>query len=350
VFSAFAYADTNSTTTTITGNDQYLIQNKSTLRATVSVADKATAQKSATMSSYHITVADKSEIKTWSNVADVVQDFGSINAAVNQTLTVRAVDSRNAQTAVNQTVNMVPYTSPVVVASGSRLNNFEATTTISISGSMALLQVAGVTKNEVNSVDGVQYRYKDSASSTWGDWTSVTSSTDTAGNVTVEDFNLTLDNKLAYNFEVKITDKLDTTTQTFNVAAGIAIFRIGADEKLYHNGVEFHEEFGYGPAGRFSTTTTTATLTPNINTHSYYRITAQAGALSIAAPTGTPYDGQGLLIEIQDNGTTRALTWDAAYVSDSIYGLALPTTTTVNKTHFLTFVWNDTTDKWTWVG
>lgn len=94
---------------------------------------------------------------------------------------------------------------------------------------------------------------------------------------------------------------------------------------------------------------TEATLTPNIDDYNYYRLTAQAGALSIAAPTGTPNDGDGLLIEIQDNGTSRALTWNAIYEADSVYGLALPTATVINKTHFLTFVWNDLKDKWVWI-
>lgn len=236
IFSNFDYADTNATTVAITGNDQYIIQNKSTLRATVALADKAEPLKQSTMSSYHMSIFDKSEVKAWSDVADVYHDFGTINAAVNQTLTVKAVDSRNNQTIVNETVTMIPYAPPVVSANGVRLNNFEATTTFTISGSMSLLQVGGVTKNAVSDTDGVQYRYKDSSSSTWGDWVAVASTTDAEGKISTTSFDLTLDNTKAYNFEVKITDVLDTTVKSFNVSAGKAIFRIGSEDgKIYNN-------------------------------------------------------------------------------------------------------------------
>lgn len=87
-------------------------------------------------------------------------------------------------------------------------------------------------------------------------------------------------------------------------------------------------------------------ISPDIDSYNYYRRTAQAAAITIANPTGTPNEGDGLLIELQDNGTTRAITWGTNYAVDSIYGLALPTTTTVSKTHFITFIWNSTTSKW----
>jgi len=87
-------------------------------------------------------------------------------------------------------------------------------------------------------------------------------------------------------------------------------------------------------------------ISPNIDTYNYYRRTAQAAAITIANPTGTPNNGDGLLIELQDNGTTRAITWGSNYAVDSIYGLALPTTTVAGKTHFITFIWNATVSKW----
>jgi len=97
---------------------------------------------------------------------------------------------------------------------------------------------------------------------------------------------------------------------------------------------------------RLSVTASTATLAPNIDNFNYYRLSAQAAALSISNPTGTPNDGDGLLLELQDNGTTRAITWGADYAVDSIYGLTLPTTTVAGKTHFITFVYNLALTKW----
>lgn len=97
---------------------------------------------------------------------------------------------------------------------------------------------------------------------------------------------------------------------------------------------------------RVSSQATVATLTPNVDTASYFRLTAQASALTVANHTGTPLDGEGLLIEIQDNGTSQAITWGTDYIADSIYDLTLPTSTVAGKTHFLTFTWNATTSKY----
>lgn len=63
---------------------------------------------------------------------------------------------------------------------------------------------------------------------------------------------------------------------------------------------------------RVSTATTTATLTPNYKTAKNFYITAQAGALTIATPTNM-VAGSTINIIIKDNGTARALTFNANY-------------------------------------
>lgn len=99
-------------------------------------------------------------------------------------------------------------------------------------------------------------------------------------------------------------------------------------------------------APRISAVDTLATLTPDVDDYNYYRITAQAGALAVANHEGTPLDGEGLLIEIQDSGTSRAISWGTDYVADSVYGLTLPTATVAGKTHFITFIWNEALAKY----
>jgi hypothetical protein len=94
---------------------------------------------------------------------------------------------------------------------------------------------------------------------------------------------------------------------------------------------------------RVSTTTSTATLTPDIASFDQYNLTAQAAGLTIAAPTGTPVDGNKLLIRILDNGTARALTWNATY---TVIGAVLPTTTIVNKTIYVGCIYNANNTRW----
>lgn len=100
---------------------------------------------------------------------------------------------------------------------------------------------------------------------------------------------------------------------------------------------------------RIRVQTTVATLAPNIDTYNYERVTAQASAIAISNPLGTPADGEGLLIEITGTAA-RAITWDTAYESNSEYGLALPTTTVTTKTTFRTFVWSAARSKWLMAG
>jgi len=96
---------------------------------------------------------------------------------------------------------------------------------------------------------------------------------------------------------------------------------------------------------RVGTAASTATLTIDSDSYSEYYLTAQAEALEIAAPTGTPTAGQILIIGIKDNGTTRALTWNAAFVE---IGCTLPTDTTEGKNHIIGCKWNVANSKW-WV-
>lgn len=63
---------------------------------------------------------------------------------------------------------------------------------------------------------------------------------------------------------------------------------------------------------RVSTTTTTATLTPNLNTADSFYLTAQSGALTIATPTNM-VAGTTINIIVKDNGTARALTINSDY-------------------------------------
>lgn len=227
-FSNFTYADTNSTTTAITGNNQYIIQGKSTLRATITSANKATANKNATMVQYDFAIAGYAGIEAYTT-SNINKDIGAINASVDQTLQVVARDSRDNTTTVKKNVYMVPYASPSIIATATRQSNFESNTTIHIGGAMSLLSVAGVTKNAVDASNGIKWRYKESTSSTWGSWTNVANTTSADGTVSVADFVRTFDNKKAWDLQFSITDKLETKTINVSLGQGQPQFFIGSD-------------------------------------------------------------------------------------------------------------------------
>jgi hypothetical protein len=94
---------------------------------------------------------------------------------------------------------------------------------------------------------------------------------------------------------------------------------------------------------RTVSTASTATLTPDIQSGDQFNLTAQAVALAVAAPIGTPVDGNKIMIRILDNGTARAITWNATYTA---IGVTLPTTTVINKTTYVGCVYNANNTRW----
>lgn len=99
------------------------------------------------------------------------------------------------------------------------------------------------------------------------------------------------------------------------------ITAIGNDIKRYHGVL---------------TQTTIATLTPSAALNQF-NLTAQAGALVIANPSGSPLDGQSFLFRIKDNGTARGISWGANYRG---VGVTLPNTTVIGKTLYIGGKWN----------
>jgi hypothetical protein len=98
---------------------------------------------------------------------------------------------------------------------------------------------------------------------------------------------------------------------------------------------------------RIGTIASTSTLTIDADVTDQYNVTALAAAMTIAAPTGTPTDGQKLIIRILDNGTARALTWNAIFRA---VGTILPTTTVASKTTYVGAIYNVAAVKWDVIG
>ena len=98
---------------------------------------------------------------------------------------------------------------------------------------------------------------------------------------------------------------------------------------------------------RVQSVTSSATVTANADTNDLVVITAQAAGLTLANPTGTPVQGQPLMIRIKDNGTSRSITYGSQFRA---LGVTLPTATTISKTTYLGCVYNSTDTKWDVVG
>lgn len=81
----------------------------------------------------------------------------------------------------------------------------------------------------------------------------------------------------------------------------------------------------------------------SVATCDQFEVTAQAGALKLNNPGGTPTGGQKLIVRIKDDGTARALTYDTYFRA---MGVALPSTTVLSKTLYMGFIFNATDTKW----
>ena len=83
-------------------------------------------------------------------------------------------------------------------------------------------------------------------------------------------------------------------------------------------------------------------ISPDIASADVYIRTALAGACTINTPTGTPLNGNRLIIRLRDNGTARALTWTGYRA----VGVTLPTTTTASKTTYVGVIYNSDESTW----
>lgn len=277
VFEDFDFKDINPTTTTLTGDNQIFIKNQSTLEIDIDSEDKMETQKYATGNKYLYVVGDTTGSVNYSD-EDLEITAGTLNLSGDQLLSVRAYDSRNNSTEVIKNIKILDYESPTLTATLHRQNDFETPTTLEINGSFTSLLIENIEKNTVQSV---QYRYKEIE----GDFTqwqnavvSISGTSFTCNNIVIN-----LDSTKTFDFEIKVTDALSTTTITKRVNSGEAIFFISTNlKKCFVNGDKILTENEFN-----NVYDTTEHLTGEIWTDGkpIYRKVVEFGAI-----TNTTYD------------------------------------------------------------
>ena len=91
---------------------------------------------------------------------------------------------------------------------------------------------------------------------------------------------------------------------------------------------------------------TSGTLTPNGDTTDVFNAFGLTGAITVATPSGTPVDGQRLMLRFEDNGTGRGITWTGTSGAYRAVGVTLPTTTIASKITYVGCVYNSTDVFW----
>ena len=185
---SFTAVDINETTIDLTGDNTKMIKGVSTIRATVS----ANAQNSANISSIKV------------NGSTAVNNKVDFNNAPTNSFEVIVTDTRGystSQTITMPMVNYVPLTLNPTIARDTPTNE---KINISFNGNY-FNDSFGAQNNTLT----VQYRYKESTSSTWESWTTISNTKN--GNTYSGYIQLSnMDYQKVYNFEMRATDKIGT--------------------------------------------------------------------------------------------------------------------------------------------
>ena len=203
--SGFTFADSYSTTTAITDNNQVLIQDYSRLTVTPGTA---TARNGASIVSYSAVCSGV----TKSNTTGAALSLGTIGTSGTRDITLTVTDSRGYTASVTQSVTVAPYSKPRVnYVSLRRTNDIETEMQLVFNGSISPITVDGAQKN---SLLYARYRYKLTSASSYNSYTSILGSvTATSSSFSFSNLELcNLDSESSYDFHLQIRDQLNSLT------------------------------------------------------------------------------------------------------------------------------------------
>lgn len=219
------YTDSNANTVAVTGNSSVFVKGYSSVLVGICASDTPTAQKGASLVSCVFSADTLSQTVPYTG-GELSVTLGAIASAGVKRLSCRVYDSRGLSTLSYVDVTVLDYEKPVINADIKRLNNFEAQTTIKISGTYYPVMLNGQQRNRM---DDISYRYRETGGA-WNDW-DVIDFSDDAEKFWCNDFILSLDNSKAWEFEIRVLDDIAGTTLPSTVGIGQAIFFISSNQK-----------------------------------------------------------------------------------------------------------------------
>lgn len=276
-----AYEDSNSKTVAITGDNQHIIRNNSTLKISVS---NAQALNSATLKSITAVVNGNAYTGTLSGSTGVV-NVGTVNISSDAKVTVKLTDSRGNEGIREITVLVYDWTLPSAIIKLNRKSNYYSESILNVNANYAL--IGG--KNAVT----IKYRTKKVSDSSYGSYATIQNNVDV---------NFTADNKYEWNVQVEVSDRIGKTTYNLILAKGIPItytdikkYSFGVncfpkhDNSLEVNGVCLSGQVLYNSA---SGTAGTVTLSDSAENYTYLEIFYRSsgdnacGSVKVFSPNG----------------------------------------------------------------
>lgn len=203
--SGVSYEDTNATTTAITGDDQKIIQNNSTVSFTLA---SLAARKGATLTKVDINInsVNVSTSLSGSSVTDKTISYGTINSSSNLNANITLTDSRGNTTTVSKPVIMLAWSLPTAIIACARKNNYYTETDITVNASYTSL-------GGENTIT-IQYQTREQGSSSWSALQTLQDDVQATIN---------LDNTKAWDIRVIVTDRLGSSSYNLSVDKGIPI-------------------------------------------------------------------------------------------------------------------------------
>lgn len=276
-----SYEDSNSATVAITGDNQYIIRNNSTLKISVS---NAQALNSATLKTLTTVVNGNAYTGTLKGSTGVI-NVGVVNVSYDTEVTVKIVDSRGNVGQKKITVLVYDWSLPSAIIKLNRKSNYYSESVLNVNANYA--SIGG--KNTVT----IRYRTKKVSGSSYGSYATIQNNTDT---------NFTADNEYEWNVQVEVSDRIGKTTYNLILPKGIPVayvdikkYSFGVncfpkhDKSLEVNGVCISGNVLYNSA---SGTAGTVTLSDSAENYTYLEIFYRSsgdnacGSVKVFSPNG----------------------------------------------------------------
>lgn len=276
-----SYEDSNSATVAITGDNQYIIRNNSTLKISVS---NAQALNSATLKTLTAVVNGNAYTGTLKGSTGVI-NVGVVNVSYDTEVTVKIVDSRGNVSQKKITVLVYDWSLPSAIIKLNRKSNYYSESVLNVNANYA--SIGG--KNTV----AIRYRTKKVSDSSYGSYATIQNNTDT---------NFTADNEYEWNVQVEVSDRIGKTTYNLILPKGIPVtyvdikkYSFGVncfpkhDKSLEVNGVCISGNVLYNSA---SGTAGTVTLSDSAENYTYLEIFYRSsgdnacGSVKVFSPNG----------------------------------------------------------------
>lgn len=248
VFSNFEYADQNSKTIALTGSNQILVKNYSTLRAWISTSNKGTAQKGAQANYYSLKIDNQSFNSPYKASETVyLPQNTTANNLQSGSISVYMTDTRGLKTGVTKQATFKNYSDVVIkeVTAERSNNGVDKAVTITYNGEFWNNSFGTTT----NTIKTVKYQYKESSASTWTNGGTALTATATGntysgsaqinGDLGADGF----DQSKSFNIRLTVSDELSTKTYDLTIGQGLPAIAI------YQNNVAIGQKYDTSKGG-----------------------------------------------------------------------------------------------------